>query len=102
MDAGTRRDAGTLHIHQRGQRVSRGGMFDHVDADLSDGDGALDADGDVVGVVGDPDGHLFAALEHRAFDEEGFEFDAAEFSIVGADGLLAEVTDIKIIDLAVE
>lgn len=89
-------------IHQRRQRIPLVVVHDHVDADLADGDGALDADGDMVGVVGDPDGHLFTALEHSPFDEQRFEFDAAEFGIIGPDGLLTQITDIDRIDLPVE
>lgn len=77
-------------------------MIGHVDLDLADRDGAFDTHGDMVGIIGYPYSHFFPAFEHRSFDEQGFEFDRAEFGVPGADGLLPEVTHIEMIDLAVE
>ena len=74
----------------------------HVDLDLADGDRAFDTDGDVVGVVGYPDGHFFSAFEHRSLDEQGLEFDRAEFGIPGPDGFFSKIAHIQVIDLPVE
>ena len=56
----------------------------------------------MIGIVGYPDSHFFAAFEHRAFDEEGLEFDRMELTIFRSDRLFSEVTDVEVIDLPVE
>lgn len=102
--AGARRArcGGGLHIHQRAQGPAAVAMGRHVDRDLADGDGTFDADGDMVGIVRDPDGHLLTAREHGAMDQKGFEFDGAEFCILGTDSLFPQIADIEMIDLSVQ
>jgi len=91
-----------LQIDEGAQWVAEVVVVAHIDGHLTDGDRALDADRDVVGIVGDPNGHLFTAFEHGAFYEQRFELDGAELAVAGADGFLTEVADIEMIDLSVE
>lgn len=54
----------------------------------------MHADGNAVGVVADPDGHVFVVLEHAAFDQHGAELDAAESAHLGLDFLFTDVFDV--------
>lgn len=63
-----RRNRPGLQIHQRTQRPPGIFVFGHLDRDLSHGDGTLDADGYVVGIIGYPHGHLLPSLEHGTMD----------------------------------
>ena len=58
-----------LQIYQRAQRIPGIVVIGHVDRDLSYADGAFDADGDVIGIIGDPYRHLFPAFEHGPLDQ---------------------------------
>lgn len=62
----------------------------------------MHADGNAVGVVADPDGHVFVVLEHAAFDQHGAEFDAPEGAHLGLDLFLADVLDVHREDRVVE
>ncbi len=56
----------------------------------------------MIGVIGYPDGHFFAAFEHRAFDEEGLEFDRMKLTVFCSDRLFPKVSDVEMINLPVE
>lgn len=68
-------------------------MLGDIDLDRAYIDLAFDAHGDVVGIIGYPNGEGIGMLEDAVYNQFGFDFDAANFAEVGFDHFFALVSD---------
>src|SRR5580658_11109092 len=91
-----------LQIHQRAQRIPQIAVIAHIHRHLSDRDRAFDTDRDMIGVIRYPNRHLLPSLKHRPFDQQRSELNRPEFGVFSPNGLLSQITDVKVIYLAVE
>src|SRR5579863_1438113 len=91
-----------LQIHQRAQRIPQIAVIAHIHRYFSDRDRAFDTDRDMIGVIRYPNRHLLPSLKHRPLDQQWSELNRPEFGVFGPNGLLSQITDVKVIDLTVE
>lgn len=77
-------------------------MLGDIDFDGTYIDLAFDAHGDVVGIIGNPNGEGVGMFEDAVYDQFGFDFNASNFAEVGFDDFLAFVGDGQVVDFVID
>jgi hypothetical protein len=78
-----------MRTYQGTQRVSAIAVAYHFGGYISHNDRAFNLNGNVVGIVTNPNRHLFTSGKYRSLDQEWSEFNGFEFTIFCPDVFLA-------------
>src|ERR1700749_4386392 len=91
-----------LFTDKRCERPAQIIKFHQVGFYTTDPDGGLDAEGDMIRIIADPNRHFFTGVKHTSFYQEWFYLDRVELPVFGIDDFLTHIPNVRFVELVIE